>query len=80
MSCINLTVGYHALHNFTKAYDNVVNYIAAFVGPTPPTNIITNETILTYYIIKQLIRVMEVKNEGNSAVTTHAPQSKIPKP
>ena len=43
----NLIFGSRALHNVAKTYANVVNYIATFVEPTPQTNIITNETILT---------------------------------
>ena len=52
----NLVVGYHALHNFAKTYVNIVNAIATFVEPTHPTKIITNETILNQYIIKQGIK------------------------
>ena len=50
MVWINLIVGYHALHN-------VSNYIATFFEPTSPTNIITNETIITQYSIKQVINI-----------------------
>ena len=50
MGCNNLIVGSLALHNVEKIYANVVNYIAIFL-PTPQTNIITNETILTQYSI-----------------------------
>ena len=46
----------HSLHNVAKAYANVVNSIATFVDPTPQTNIITNDTILTQYSIKQGLR------------------------
>ena len=49
----NLIFGSHALHNIAKAYVNVINYITTFVEPNLPTNIITNETILTQYSIKQ---------------------------
>ena len=52
MGCINLIVGSHDLHNVVKSYVNIVNAIVAFVEPTPPTNIITNETILTQKILK----------------------------
>ena len=52
MVCRNLIVGYHALHSVTKAYVNSVNDIAIFVEPTPPTNIITNETVLNQYNIE----------------------------
>ena len=48
-----MIVGSHALHNVAKAYANVVNSIATFFEPTPQTNIITNDTILTQYSIKQ---------------------------
>ena len=53
----NMIVVYHDLHNVEKAYVNVVNYISTFVYPTPPTNIITNDTILTQYSIKQVLKV-----------------------
>ena len=43
----NLIIGYHALHNSTKAYANVVNAISTFVDPTSLTKIITSENILT---------------------------------
>ena len=48
----NLVVGSNEIHSVAKSYINVVNAITSFVKPTPPTNIITNETILTQYIIK----------------------------
>ena len=57
----NLLVGYHDLQSVAKAYVNDVNYISTFVETTPPTNIVTNETILNQYIIKQGIKVL-VKN------------------
>ena len=47
MECNNLIVGSNELHSVTKAYVNIVNAIDTFFKPTPPTNIITNETILT---------------------------------
>ena len=51
---MNLIFGSHALiHNIVKAFVNVVNATSTFFGPTPPTNIVKNETILTQYIIKQ---------------------------
>ena len=54
-----LIVGSHALHSVSKAYTNFVNAIATFVEPIPPNNIITNETILTQYSIKQGLKVFE---------------------
>ena len=66
MVWINLIVGAHDLHNITMEYVNVVNSIATFVEPTPSTNIITNETILTQYNIKHGIQIFGQK--GNSAV------------
>ena len=53
----NLIVGYHALHSVAKAYVNVVNSIFTFVEPTPPTNIITNDTIHNQYSIKHGLSV-----------------------
>ena len=47
----NLIVGSHDLQSVVKSYVKVVNDIAAFVEPTPSTNIITNENILNQYII-----------------------------
>ena len=49
----NLIVGSHSLHSISKAYVNVVKAISTFVELTPPTNIITNETILNQHSIKQ---------------------------
>ena len=49
----NLIVGYHVLRNVSNACVNVVNSIAAFFEPTPPTSIIKNDTTLTQYSIKQ---------------------------
>ena len=57
----NLIFGSHAIHIVEKSDVNVVNDIAAIFEPTPPTNIITNETILTQYIIKQVIKVLGFK-------------------
>ena len=53
----NLIVGSNELHSVAKAYINVVNAITYLVKPTPPTNIITNETILTQYSIEQGLKV-----------------------
>ena len=52
MGSKNLIDGFNKLHNDEKSYINVVNAITSSVKPTPPTNIVTNETILTQYIIK----------------------------
>ena len=49
----NIIVGSNEIHSVSKAYINVVNSITAFVKPTLPTNIITNESILTQYSINQ---------------------------
>ena len=53
----NLVFGSHALHNVANLYVNFVNDIATFVDPTPPTNLIKNDTILTKYSIKQGLKV-----------------------
>ena len=62
----NLIFGSNELHSVVKSYINVVNAIASFVKPTPPTDIITNKTILTQYIIKQGLKVFGKK--GGSAI------------
>ena len=62
----NLIVGSNEIHSVAKAYVNVVNAITSFVKPTPPTNIIANETILTQYSIKQGLKVFGKK--GKAAV------------
>ena len=64
MVWINLIVGYHALHSVSKLYVNIGNDISTFAGPTLPTNIITNETILTQYSIKQGLDVFGKKGEA----------------
>ena len=51
----------HALDNVTKYYVKVANAISSFVEPTPPTNIITNETILNQYSIKQKLNSFDRK-------------------
>ena len=61
-----LIVGSHALYSVVKAYVKVFNVIATFFEPTPPTNIITNDTILTQYSIKQVLNVIGKK--GDAAV------------
>ena len=48
----NLIVGSNELHSISKAYVKVFNTIAYLIKPTPPTRIITNNTILKQYIIK----------------------------
>ena len=64
MVCNNLIVGSHALHNVTKATVNILNDISTFVDPNTPTNIITNDTILNQYIIKQGLNVFGKKGEA----------------
>ena len=60
-----LIVGYHDLHNVSKAYENFFNAITTLVEPTPPTNIITNENILTQYSIRQGLNVLGRKEEAS---------------
>ena len=60
----NIIVGSNEMHSVAKAYINVVNAITSFVKPTPPTNIITNETILTQYSIEQGLKVFGKKGEA----------------
>ena len=60
----NLIVGSHSLHSVAMAYVNVINAISTFVDPNPPTNIITNETILTQYSIKQGLKAFGKKYEA----------------
>ena len=43
----NIIVGSNEIQSVAKAYINVVITITYFVKPTLPTNIITNETIVT---------------------------------
>ena len=57
----NMIVGYRALHNVVKSYVNPVNDISNFDETTPPTNIITNKTILKQYSIKQGLKVFVKK-------------------
>ena len=52
------------LHCVAKDYVNVVYAIASIVKPTPPTNIITNDKILTQYSINQGLKVSEKKVEA----------------
>ena len=60
----NIIVGSNEIHSVAKAYVNVVNAITYFFKPTPPTNIITNETILTQYSIKQGLKDFGKKVEA----------------
>ena len=60
----NLIFGSNEIQSAEKAYVNVVNAITSFVKLTPPTNIITNKTILTQYIIKKGLKVFEKKGEA----------------
>ena len=62
----NLIVSSNEIHSVAKAYVNVVNAITSFVKPTPPINIITNETILTQYSINQGLKFFV--NKGEAAV------------
>ena len=67
----NLIVGSNELHSVSKAYVNVVNDISSFVKPTPPTNIITNETILMKYSIKQGLKFLGKKVEATVREELH---------
>ena len=60
----NLIVGSKEIHSVAKAYINVVNAINCFVEPTPPSNIITNKTILNQYIIKHGLKVFGKKDKA----------------
>ena len=60
----NLIVGSNEIHSVAKAYVNVVYAIPYFVKQTPPTNIITNDTILNQYSIKQGLKVFGKKGEA----------------
>ena len=60
----NRIVGSNEIHSAAKAYINVVNAITYFVKPTPPTNIIANETIRNQYSIKQGLKVFGKKVEA----------------
>ena len=61
MGWSNLILGVRDLHNVIMAYVNAINFITTIVETTPPSNIITNETILTQYSIKQLIQIFGKK-------------------
>ena len=60
----NLIVGSNERHSVAKAYFNIVNAIATFVNPTPPTNNITNETTLTQYSINKGLELFGKKGEA----------------
>ena len=60
----NLIVASNEIHSVAKSYINVVNAITFFVKPTPPHTIITNETTLTQYSIKQGLKVFVKKGES----------------
>ena len=64
MGWSNLIFGSNEIHSISKAYVNVVNAITSFFKPTPPTNIIANETILTQYSINQGLKVFGKKGEA----------------
>ena len=59
----NLIVGSNEIHSVAKSYIDVVNAITSFVKPAPPTKIITNDTILMQYNIKQGLKVFGKKGE-----------------
>ena len=71
----NITVDYHVIHSVAKAHIIVFNDISTFFEPTSPTNIMTNETILTQYRVKQGLRVfgkklrLWYKNSCSSSMT-----------
>ena len=65
MGWSNLILGVRDLHNVIMAYVNAFNFITTIVETTPPINIITNETILTQYSIKQLIQIFGKKVEAS---------------
>ena len=60
----NPIIGSNELHSVEKSYINVVNAIISFVKPTPPTNIITNKTILNQYSIKKGLKIFGKKGEA----------------
>ena len=60
----NLIFGSNEIHSVAKDYINVVNAITYFVKSKPPTNIITNETILTQCSINQVLKVFGKKGEA----------------
>ena len=60
-----IIVGPNEIHSVAKSYINVVNAITSFVKPTPPTNIITNKTILNQYSIKKGLKVFGKKGKAS---------------
>ena len=62
----NLIVGSNELHSVAKVYFNVVNTITNFFKSTPPTNIITNKTIIFQYSINQILNIFG--NKGVAAL------------
>ena len=70
MKWINLLVGPHALQNFAQAYVNIFNAIVTFFEPTPQTNIITNETILTQYSIKRGLKFKKRRGCSKKIIAT----------
>ena len=60
----NIIVGSNELYSVAKSYINVVNSITYFVKPKPPTNIITNDTILSHYSINKVLNVFGKKGEA----------------
>ena len=61
----NLIAVSHALCSVVKACVNIVNSTTSFDDPTPPTNIITNYTILNQYSIKQGIILFGKKGKAS---------------
>ena len=64
MGSKNLIIESNGIHSVTKSYVSVVNAISAFAKHTTPTNIITNETIMTQCSIKQGLKVFGKKGEA----------------
>ena len=57
----NMIVYSYALQSVAKSYVIIVKDISTFFEPIPRTNIITNETILKQYSIRQGIKVFGKK-------------------
>ena len=60
----NLIVGSNELHRIVKYHLNVPDAISTFVKADPPTNIITDDTILTQYSSNQGLEVFGKKDES----------------
>ena len=58
-----IIIGSNEIHSVEKSYVRVVNDIFTFVKPTPPTNIISNKTILVQYITEYGLKVFVKKVE-----------------